>query len=331
MLIGSACRRANFSPYLQGMTTPDLSFVVPVYQSSATLQALANAVFEQVTSMHCSYELLLIDDGSTDDSWDIIAELSTQYPQVKGIRFSRNFGQHYAITAGCRQAHGDWIIVMDADLQDSPDQIPILLNKAKEGFEVVLAARTQRQDGLINRATSWLFFKLLAYLTGSSFDSSVGNFGIYSRKVIREFNKLQEPVRIFSVMINWLGFPSAKIPVPHQARPLGKSTYNFSKRLHLALDIILAYSDKPLRLMVSAGLGLAVFSFLFGILTLIRYFLGQITVLGYSSLMVTLVFFFGILVAMLGLVGLYIGKIFEAVKNRPLYIITETTYDTYSS
>ena len=309
------------------MNTPDLSIVVPVFQSVSTIQALFSQLNQSLLPHQLSFELILIDDGSTDQSWEIITQLSSQNPQVKGIRFSRNFGQHYAITAGCRQARGQWIVVMDADLQDDPAEIPNLLQKAKEGFEVVLASRTNRQDGLLNQLSSWLFFKVLSYLTGSTFDSSVGNFGIYSHRVIQEFNRLDEPVRIFSVMINWLGFPTVKIPVSHQARTSGKSTYTFSKRINLALDIILAYSDKPLRLMVKAGLSLAGLSFLFGLITIIRYLTGQITVLGYSSLMVSLVFFSGILAAMLGLVGLYIGKIFEAVKHRPLYIISETTHD----
>lgn len=309
------------------MNTPDLSIVVPVFQSAPTIQALFLRLSQIFTQAGLSFELILVDDGSSDQSWDIITQLSSQNPHTKGIRFSRNFGQHYAITAGCRLAAGQWIVVMDADLQDDPAEIPNLYKKAKEGYQVVLAARTRRQDGLLNQLSSRLFFKILSYLTGSSFDASVGNFGIYSRRVIQEFNRLDEPVRIFSVMINWLGFPTAKIPVPHQARTLGKSTYTFSKRLNLALDIMLAYSDKPLRLMVKAGLSLAALSFLFGLITLIRYFLGQITVLGYSSLMVSLAFFSGILAAMLGLVGLYIGKIFEGVKNRPLYIISDTTHD----
>ncbi len=309
------------------MNSPDLSIVVPVFQSAPTIQALFDQLVRSLDSHQLSFELILIDDGSTDQSWAVISQLSSQNPLVKGVRFSRNFGQHYAITAGCRMARGKHIVVMDADLQDDPSEIPNLYQKAKEGFEVVLASRTRRQDGLFNQLSSQLFFKILSYLTGSHFDASVGNFGLYSRKVIQEFNRLDEPVRIFSVMINWLGFPTAKIPVPHQARTLGKSTYTFSKRLNLALDIMLAYSDKPLRLMVKAGLSLAALSFLFGLITLIRYFLGQITVLGYSSLMVSLAFFSGILAAMLGLVGLYIGKIFEGVKNRPLFIISDTTHD----
>lgn len=302
-----------------------ISVVVPVYFSEGTLLALFDRIHKCLSRITFGFELILVDDGSQDRSWQLIQSLSKLSPHVKGIKLSRNFGQHYAISAGCRAAKGEWVVVMDADLQDRPEEIEVLYQKALEGFPVVLASRKDRKDDFGKILSSRLFFRLLSWLTGSKFDAQVGNFGIYHRRVIQEFNRMQEPVRIFSVMIHWMGFPTAKIPVQHEARSEGKSRYTFQKRLNLALEIVLAYSDKPIRLMVKAGILLSFLSVLFGGITLIRYFLGEITVSGYSSLIISIAFFSGVLIAMLGVVGLYIGKIFESVKNRPLYVIDQTT------
>jgi len=302
-----------------------LSIISPVFKAEFQLEELVERIKSSVETIHLDFEIILVNDHSPDQSWEKIDELSKKYPFVKGIKLSRNFGQHYAITAGLDQAQGDWVVVMDCDLQDRPEEIPNLYQKAQEGFDVVLARRFDRNDPFFKKLFSKFFYFILSYLTGTSFDFSVANFGVYSRKTIREFSKMRENIRVFPIMVNWMGFSTAKVDVQHDARSLGKSSYTFKKLMNLALDIILAYSDKPIRITIKLGFFLSIFTFGFALFTLIRYLTGGILVSGYTSIIISISFFSGIIIMILGIVGLYVGKIFEGVKNRPLYIIDVIT------
>ena len=301
-----------------------LSIVSPVFRAEKIVSELVRRITASVSAVADDFEIILVDDASPDQSWKVIAELAATDTRIKGLKLSRNFGQHYAITAGIDQAKGDWLVVMDCDLQDRPEEIPLLLAKAMEGYEVVLARRGIRKDGWIKKISSKVFYSLLGYMTGAEFDFSVANFGVYSRKTIQTFTSMREHIRVFPIMVNWMGYSTAKVDVQHDPRFDGKSSYNFKKLANLALDIILAYSDKPIRLAIKAGFLLSFFSFLFASFTLIRYFSGQIAVSGYTSIIISISFFSGIIVMILGVVGLYIGKIFEGVKGRPLYLIEKS-------
>lgn len=298
-----------------------LSIISPVYRAEFLLEELVERIKNSVETLEIDFEIILVNDHSPDQSWGKIVELSNKFTFVKGIKLSRNFGQHYAITAGLDHAKGDWVVVMDCDLQDRPEEIPNLLQKAEEGYDIVLARRTNRNDPYLKRLFSKYFYFILSYLTGTSFDFSVANFGVYSRKIILEFSKMRENIRVFPIMVNWMGFSTAKLEVQHDARAEGKSSYTYKKLLNLAIDIILAYSDKPIRITVKLGFFLSLFSFGFALFTLIRFLSGGILVSGYTSIIISISFFSGIVIMILGIVGLYIGKIFEGVKNRPLYII----------
>lgn len=267
------------------------------------------------------FEVILVDDGSPDKSWIKIEELASLHPEIRGIKLSRNFGQHYAITAGLDAAKGEWIVVMDCDLQDRPEGIPAFLEKANQGYDVVLGKRTNRQDGFFKKLYSKIFYRTLAWLTGSQQDETIGNFGIYHRKVINEIIQMRESIRYFPTMVKWVGFNQTTLDVTHEKREEGKSNYNFKKLFNLALDIMLAYSDKPIRLTVKLGMLIALTGFLFALFTLYRYLKGEIIVAGYASLIISIWVLTGVLLVTLGMVGLYIGKTFEGVKNRPIYII----------
>lgn len=271
--------------------------------------------------MTTDFEIILVDDYSPDNSWNEIERLASMHPEIRGIKLSRNFGQHYAITAGLDAAVGDWIVVMDCDLQDRPEEIPNLLAKAQEGFDVVLARRVNRQDGLLKRLSSKIFYRTLAWLTGSKQDESIANFGIYHRKVIQEIVGMRESIRYFPTMVKWVGFRQTTLDVVHAEREKGSSTYNFKKLFNLALDIMLAYSDKPIRLTVKLGLLIALTGFVFALFTLYKYLDGDIIVAGYASVIISLWMLTGFLLVTLGMVGLYIGKTFEGVKQRPIYIV----------
>ena len=302
-----------------------LSIVSPVYRAELVLDELVERIAKSVPSAFNSYEIILVDDFSPDKSWQKIVEISSKNSNVRGFKLSRNFGQHYAITAGLNQVSGDYVVVLDCDLQDQPEEIEKLFNASQKGFDIVLARRYERKDSLYKKTVSKLFYKTLSYLTGTKQDATVANFGIYSKQVIDEVVKLEEKIKYFPTMVKWVGFSTTYVNVEHASRSEGKSNYNLKKLLNLALDIILAYSDKPLRLIIKFGLSIALISFLMVIYVLFEKITGKVSVSGYASLIISIWFLSGCLLTTLGVVGLYIGKIFEGVKNRPSYIIEKTT------
>jgi dolichol-phosphate mannosyltransferase len=298
-----------------------ITVVSPVYNAQNIIQELIKRlelVLNQITN---DYEIILVDDFSKDNSWMIIESICSLNNKVKGIKLSRNFGQHYAITAGLDHVLGEWVVVMDCDLQDQPEEILKLYKKALEGYDIVLASRYDRKDSIIKKFYSKFFYKILSFLTGTKQDSSVANFGIYNKCVINEIQKLRESIRYFPTMVKWVGFKSVKINVDHTKREDGTSNYNFKKMLNLAIDIILAYSDKPIRITIFLGVLISIISFIMSIYTLCRWLSGSIIVIGYSSMIISIWFLSGCILTTLGVIGLYLGKTFEGVKKRPLYII----------
>lgn len=303
--------------------TPHISVISPVYRAEGILNELVLRIEESIQRITDNYEIILVDDRSPDDSWNVMKSIASKRSCIRCFRLSRNFGQHYAITAGLDHACGDWIVVMDCDLQDRPEEIPLLYRKAKDGFDVALARRFGRKDSFLKRMLSKLFYRTLGYLTGTKQDETVANFGIYSRKVINEVKKMRESIRYFPTMVRWVGFNTISINVEHAERTEGKSNYNLRKLFLLALDIILAYSDRPIRIVIKFGLFISFVSILFIFYTIYQWWQGDISVLGYPSLIISIWFLSGCILTTLGVIGLYIGKTFEGVKNRPIYIIDE--------
>ena len=302
-----------------------LSIISPVYNAEMVLDQLVERIEAAVTKITSDFEIILIEDGSPDKSWIVIEDLAKTRKHVKGIKLSRNFGQHYAISAGIDNCNGDWIVVMDCDLQDQPEEIQKLYNKATEGYDIVYGRRHQRMDGFIKKAFSKFFHKLLSYLTGLQYDSTVANFGIYSKKVIENLKFMNDKIRFFPSMVKWVGFKSASVDIEHAQRTNGSSNYDFKKLSKLALDVILSTSDKPMRLTVRLGIYVAFFALLFGLYVILRAVFFGFSVSGYASIIFSIWFLSGIILATLGIVGLYVGKIFEGVKNRPVYIIEKET------
>lgn len=305
---------------------PLISVVSPVYKAEKIISKLVNRTVQELEKITAHFEIILVEDCGPDDSWKVIQRCAKDDPRIKGIKLSRNFGQHYAITAGLDFASGEWIVVMDCDLQDRPEEIPALFAKAKEGFDIVLARREARKDGFFKKLFSKLFHKTLTFLTGTKLDNRVANFGIYHRKVIDATKKMRESIRFFPTMVKWVGFRSVSIPVKHASREEGKTSYNLKRLLNLSLDIILAYSDKPLRIAVQTGFIMSFISLLFAVYNLFRALTFGFAVSGYASLITSIWFLSGLIIAFIGIVGLYVGKTFEGVKNRPLYIVDEKTF-----
>jgi dolichol-phosphate mannosyltransferase len=268
----------------------------------------------------------MVEDCGGDRSWEIIRELARKDPRVKGIQFSRNFGQHHGITAGLDHSDGDWVVVMDCDLQDRPEDIPLLYAKAREGYDVVHALRDRRQDALVKRWGSNFYFWLLEYFTDVAYEPP-GNFRILSRKVAENFRQLREQLRYSTGLLHWMGFPTAYVPVQQAERYAGETTYTFRKLINLALDIVIAFSDKPLRLSVRLGFVIAFLAFCYGLYILVHALLYGSEIIGWSSLIVSIYFIGGIIIAILGVIGIYLGKTFDESKKRPLYIVMNTTAD----
>jgi glycosyltransferase involved in cell wall biosynthesis len=305
------------------MNSPLISIVSPVYKARNIVFELVAQIETSVLEISENFEIILVDDGCPENSWEIIEHIAKLNKRVVGLKLSRNFGQHYAISAGLSEAKGEWIVVMDCDLQDRPDEIPNLYRKAIEGFDIVLAQRIDRKDNYFKKLFSSLFHKVYSWLSDIDSDSSISNFGIYNLKVIAEYNKIKETSRSFPSLINFLGFNSIKIHVEHSARFEGDSSYNFKKLLNLSFDVILSNSNKPLKLTVKLGFVISCFSFLLAIYNVISYKVGIIKVVGFTTTVFSIWFVGGLILFVLGIVGLYIGKIFDQVKERPLFIISK--------
>jgi glycosyltransferase involved in cell wall biosynthesis len=306
---------------------PLISIVVPVYKAENCLDELYRRLVAALEPITSDFEIILVEDCGGDNSWQVIEQLATTDKRVRGIQFSRNFGQHYGITAGIDHCQGDWVVVMDCDLQDRPEEIPRLYAKAQEGYDIVLARRIARQDPLLKRITSLLFYRLFSYLADIEYDGASGNFRIMSRKVVASFRRMGEQLRFFGGLVQWLGFPTTSIAVEHAERFEGNSTYNFTKLWKLATETIIAYSDKPLRIGVRFGFGMAGLAFSYGMYILMRALLYGSPIPGWNSLIVSMYFIGGIIIAMLGIIGIYLGKAFDESKKRPLYIVRRTTFD----
>ncbi|MFC2720686.1 MAG: glycosyltransferase family 2 protein [Flavobacteriaceae bacterium] len=300
-----------------------ISIVSPVYRAEKILPILVSEINLVMERIGEDYEIILVDDRSPDNSWEVMKVLSSQNPKIKSIRLSRNFGQHSAIFAGLTKTKGDWVVVMDCDMQDQPKEIAKLYKKALEGYDIVLGQRENRKDKFLKKLTSKLFYKVFNYLSGANFDNNVANFGIYHQKTIKSILDMGDYVKFFSLFINWIGFKSVSIPIEHGEREEGKSTYSVGRLFKQAFNVIISFSDKPLRLFINFGLSISVLSFIVGIYYLYLALTGKIAQPGFSSLILSIWFLSGIIISCIGIVGVYLGKTFDQTKGRPTFIIDE--------
>ena len=305
-----------------------ISVVIPVYKAQECLDELYRQLSVALRSITEDYEIVLVEDCGGDRSWEIITRLAAADPRVRGLQFSRNFGQHYGITAGLDHCDGDWVVVMDCDLQDDPAEIPRLYAKALEGYEVVLARRGQRTDSRLKSLTSAAFYRVFGYLADIKYDGEVGNFRIISRRVVESLGQMRERLRFFGGLVSWVGFPTTSIDVVHGDRFAGETSYSVAKLWKLATEIIIAHSDKPLRLAVKAGFLISLAAFAYGGYIAYRALVYGVPITGWSSLIVSMYFLGGIIISLLGILGVYLGKTFDESKRRPLYIVYRTTPGT---
>ena len=300
-----------------------ISIVSPVYRAEKILPILVSEINLVMERIGEDYEIILVDDRSPDNSWEVMKVLSSQNPKIKSIRLSRNFGQHSAIFAGLTKTKGDWVVVMDCDMQDQPKEIAKLYKKALEGYDIVLGQRENRKDKFLKKLSSKLFYKVFNYLSGANFDNNVANFGIYHQKTIKSILDMKDYVKFFSLFINWIGVKSVSIPIEHGEREEGKSTYSVGRLFKQAFNVIISFSDKPLRLFINFGLSISILSFVLGIYYLYLSITHKITQPGFSSLILSIWFLSGIIISCIGIVGVYLGKTFDQAKGRPTFIIDE--------
>ena len=301
----------------------DISVVIPVYGCRSALPELYRRLCDSLEHIVETFEIILVDDCCPQNSWEEIKKICEKDRRVKGIHLSRNFGQIKAITAGLDQSRGDWVVVMDCDLQDRPESIIELYKKAQEGFDVVFARREERKDTFLTKLMSKMFYKVYGYFTDGNFDSSICNFSISKRIVIDSYCRMREHNRAYTMFIKWLGFKQTAIDLKADERFEGKSSYNFRKKTKMAFEIITSQSNKPLLFSIRCGFVIALLSLIYIIYLVIRVLTtGDVTV-GWTSTVASIYLIGGMLLCAIGVVGLYIGNIFDEVKNRPLYVIAE--------
>ncbi len=300
-----------------------LSIVSPVYKGEKMLHELVTRIHEAVSPIYDDFEIILVNDASPDDSWSIIEQICATDPKVKGVNLSRNFGQHYAITAGLSLSSGEAVVVMDCDLQDRPEEIPNLITKLNEGYDSVFAQRTDRQDSFLKKLGSTCFYRVFSYLTETTQDGTVANFGIYKKSVVESILSMKDAIRYLPAMAQWVGFRQAYLPVTHSSRAEGSSSYSLLRLIKLAFDTIISFSNKPIKIMLQLGFLIIILTLAICLYFLIKYFFIGIPVTGFTALILSVWLSTGFLVTLIASTGIYIGQIFNQVKERPCFIVSK--------
>ena len=316
---------------------PEISVVAPVYnQRAETLIELVRRLSESVSTITYDFEIVLVDDGSVNDAWLTINDIAGANSKVRGYHLARNFGQHVAITAGLDHANGNWVVVMDADLQDRPEVIPELYANAQQGYDVVFVNRAKRPESFVYRMVAAFFYLILNALSGQDYNRLQGNFSIVSANAVRAFRLLREPGRFYGGMLRWVGFRHGSITSSHAAPDAGQTSYSLGKRIRFALNLIVSFSTRLLYISILIGLVMAVISFVMGGYIIIqKIFYPGYPLQGWPSVMTAIFFTAGVTNVAIGLTGIYIGQILQQTKGRPVYVVAAMTstpmYDRNSS
>jgi len=305
----------------------EISVVVPIFNEDKNIQLLYDrllSVFKQMATS--SFELLFVNDGSTDKSLTVLKQLAGADTNVRFLDLSRNFGHQIAVMAGLDNAKGESIIIIDADLQDPPELIPKLLQRKKQGFDVVYAKRkTRKNEGLPKKVTARLFYRLLDSITTIPIPLDTGDFRVVSRRVVDVLKQMPEQEKFLRGQIAWMGFDQSFVEYDRDGRHAGDTGYTWRKMIRFALDGITSFSDFPLKLATLSGFIVSFISFLLMIYALYSRFILKVYEPGWTSLMLSVLFIGGIQLLAVGIIGEYIGRISNNVKKRPLYLIKETS------
>jgi glycosyltransferase involved in cell wall biosynthesis len=304
------------------LKNPAISVVLPCLNEGLIIDELLKRL-TKVLDYHYknSFEIIFVDDGSDDDSWKKIEKYHQSNDLIKGIKFSRRFGHHIALTAGLRYSKGDLVVMMDSDLQDQPEEIPKLISKLTEGYDVVFGQRIKKQFGFFKIITSKIFMKLMNAIAGEKLllDSNV--FRVMSRRVVDHLNSFNEHERFLMGLISFVGFKQTGVEVEHGARFAGTTKYSFTRLLKLALNLMTSFSYAPLRLAIKIGVGVGFLSLLMAIYIFIRKVVWGFDIAGWASTMLAIFVMGSIQILFLGVIGEYLGRIYTESINRPLYIV----------
>jgi len=302
---------------------PDLSIVVPVYNEAENLGVLHASLKTVLKSIQLTHEIVFVDDGSTDGTFDVVRSLYEKDTTVRGFSFSRNFGHQVALFAGLGQAKGDIVISMDGDMQHPPALIPDLLKKYEEGFDIVNTKRIDsKSTGLFKRLSSRWYYGMLNALSDVPIEPAAADFRLMNRKAVDALNSLPETHRFTRGLVGWMGFEQAIIPYQAAERHAGASKYTFFKMLRFGLDGIVSFSVKPLRIAFYTGVIVSVAALLYAIYAIVQHFIGA-TVEGWTSILVSVLFIGGVTLLSLGVIGEYIARIFNEVRRRPMYFFKD--------
>ncbi|MBP2675173.1 MAG: glycosyl transferase family protein [Deltaproteobacteria bacterium] len=301
-----------------------LSVVVPVFDEAETVDAFyerAKSALDPLSPM--SYELVFVDDGSRDGSFEKLAGIADRDPRVRIVKLSRNFGHQNAVTAGIDAARGDAVVIIDADLQDPPEVIPGMIRKWREGFDVVYGVRETREgEKWMKRYTASLFYRVMKRVTRVEIPVDVGDFRLMSRRVVDNFNRIRERDRFIRGLVSWVGFRQAGVLYRRERRFAGETKYPLSKMIRFSMDGITSFSHAPLKIATWLGYGVSFIALLYTVVIIFEKFMGM-TVPGFASIMAGMLFLGGVQLICLGIMGEYVGRIFNETKGRPIYILEE--------
>lgn len=307
--------------------TPEYSVVVPVYNESENIPELYRRLTEVLRTLGGAFELVFVDDGSTDRTFAMLEEMRRNDPAIRAIRFSRNFGHHIAITAGLDHARGEYIFLMDADLQDQPEDIPMLLAKCREGFDVVYGVRKERDDPWVKKIVSKLFIWFINRVAAAEVPMNSCVFRVMRKRVVEHLRRMRERERYVIGLMSWVGFQQTGVEVRHAARFAGAAKYNWRRSMRLGFNVLTSFSYFPLRLASYAGFAAAIGSLVFILVLIVKKHIYGIPVEGWTSLMVVVCLFGGLQLLCIGIIGEYLGRTYREVQARPLYVIDEVASD----
>lgn len=309
---------------------PVFSFVLPVFNEQETIEETYRRLARVMESLKDAGEIVLVDDGSTDRSLEIMRDLHQRDPRVQYLSLARNFGHQIAVTAGLIFARGDAVVILDADLQDPPELIPAMIEKWREGYQVVYAQRIARQrEGLTKKLFAYLFYRVLRLLTHEDIPADTGDFCLMDRKVVDVLNSLPERGRYLRGLRAWVGFRQTAVPFERESRYAGKVKYTFRKSFGLAVTGIVSFSRMPLRLATYLGLVVAAFALtMIAVVIYWRLFQPAAPLIGYTIITAVILFLAAVQLLCLGIIGEYLGRVYEEVKGRPIFTLKEVSGDS---
>ena len=306
----------------------DISVVIPVYGCREAIPELYARLSKTLQAITKEYEIIMVDDHCPQGSWEDIEKVCADDTRVQGIRLTRNFGQHRALKAGIDRARGKYVVLMDCDLQDRPEDIEKFFLKIEEGYDVVIKKRMTRTEGPLTIFFSKLFYKIYNYFTEGSYDGDLCNFCMISKRVANDFRRFTEQNFDCLMLITWLGYKTAKIEMDDDPRYAGGSSYSFIKKLRMAFELITEHTNRPLFLAIKLGAIVSVVSMLYIMYVIIRHFVWNDLNMGWSSLIASIYLMGGLTLSAIGMAGVYIGNIFNEAKGRPVYVVQEILNDT---